>query len=149
MIVMNISIRLCSPLFALALFSTLMIGCGSPVREDDNRTAQMSFDEAVPLIDAENYQQALPLLEKSIAAGGLSADIYAVALLLRSRCYCDKGDIEKAQADLNHAEQGSPNTAQLLLAKGTLLAKQGKQAESDTAFKAAKKADPSIKLPKQ
>ena len=146
---MNISIRLCSTLFLVVLISSLMIGCSSPVREGDSRTAQMSFDEAVPLIDAGNYQQALPLLEKSIAVGGLSADIYAVALLLRSRCYSDKGDIAKAQADLNHAEQGSPNIAQLLLAKGTLLAKQGKQAESDIAFKAAKKADPSIILPKQ
>ena len=145
---MNISIRLCPTLFLVVLISSLMIGCSSPVREGDSRTAQMSFDEAVPLIDAGNYQQALPLLEKSIAAGGLSADIYAVALLLRSRCYSDQGDIAKAQADLNHAEQGSPNIAQLLLAKGTLLAKQGKQAESDTAFKAAKKADPSIILPK-
>ena len=146
---MNISIRLCSTLFLVIVIPSLMIGCSSPVREGDSRTAQMSFDEAVPLIDAGNYQQALPLLEKSIAVGGLSADIYAVALLLRSRCYSDKGDIAKAQADLNHAEQGSPNIAQLLLAKGTLLAKQGKQAESDTAFKAAKKADPSIILPKQ
>ncbi len=125
-----------------------MLGCGSQVRENDNRTAQMSFDEAVPLVDSGNYKQALPLLEKSISAGGLSADMYALALLLRSRCHSEMGDIEKAQADLDHAEQGSPNAAQLLLGKGTLLAKQGKKAEADAAFKAAKKADPSIKIPK-
>ena len=146
---MNISRRLCAPLFALALLSSLIMGCSSAAREGDNRSAQMSFDEAVPLIDSGNYQQALPLLEKSIAAGGLSADMYSVALLLRSRCYSDKGNVELAQADLDHAEQGSPNAAQLLLAKGTLLAKQGKKTEADAAFKAAKKADSSIKLPKQ
>lgn len=145
---MNLQIQQWSQLIACLVFFTFIIGCGSKVRENDNRTAQMSFDEAVPLVDSGDYKQALPLLEKSISAGGLSADMYAVALLLRSRCYSETGNVEKAQADLDHAEQGSPNAAQLLLAKGTLLAKQGKKAEADAAFKAAKKADPSIKTPK-
>ncbi len=148
MIPMKLQIQHWSLLFTFVMFFALIIGCGSKVRESDNRTAQMSFDEAVPLVDSGDYKQALPLLEKSISAGGLSADMYAVALLLRSRCYSETGDVEKAQADLDHAEQGSPNAAQLLLAKGTLLAKRGKKAEADAAFKAAKKADPSIKTPK-
>ncbi len=124
------------------------VGCGAKVTVKDNRSSQVAFDEALALVDSGSYVQALPLLEKSIASGGLSADFYATALLLRSRCYSDAGELEKANADLEHADQGSPNPAQFQLAKGSLLAKQGKKAEADLAFKAAKKADPSIKLPK-
>ncbi len=124
------------------------IGCGSKVSVGDNRSSQVAFDEALGLVESGGYAQALPLLEKAIASGGLSADFYATALLLRSRCYCEAGELEKASADLEHADQGSPNPAQFQLAKGMLLAKQGKKAEADLAFKAAKRADPSIKLPK-
>ena len=134
----------------VAMVSALVftVGCGSKVSVEDNRSSQVAYDEALSLIDSGGYAQALPLLEKSIASGGLSADFYASALLLRSRCHCDAGDLEKAQLDLDHAEQGTPSPAQYQLAKGCLLAKQGKKAEADAAFKAAKKADPTIKLPK-
>ncbi len=126
----------------------LTTGCGPRVSVDDNRNSQVAYDEALNWIDSGSYSQALPLLDKAIASGGLSADYFATALLMRSRCYSDAGELEKAQADLEHAEQGSPSPAQLQLAKGSLLAKQGKKAEADAAFKAAKRADPSIKLPK-
>jgi len=135
-----------SILMVMVLCQTL--GCGSRVTVDDNRSSQVAFDEALNLVDSGSYAQALPLLDKAIASGGLSADFFATALLLRSRCHCDAGDLEKAKADLEHADQGSPSPAQLQLTKGFLLAKQGKKTEADAAFKAAKKVDPSIKLPK-
>ena len=100
------------------------------------------------MVDSGSYAQALPLLEKAIASGGLSADFFASALLLRSRCYSDSGELELAKADIERADLGSPNPANVYLAKGCLLAKQGKKTEADAAFKAAKKADPLIKLPK-
>jgi len=126
----------------------LTAGCSGNVPEKDNRIAQVAFDDAIKLVDAESYSQALPLLENAIASGGLSADLYAEALLLRSRCFSDAGDLGKAEADLTLSEQGSPNPAKFQLAKGTLLSKQGKKAEADAAFKAAKKIDATIKLPK-
>jgi len=132
----------------LSIACFLTAGCGGKVPEKDNRTAQVAFDDAIQLVDAGRYSQALPLLEIAIASGGLSADLYAEALLLRSRCFSDAGDMAKAEADLTHSEQGSPNPAKFQLAKGTLLSKQGKKAEADAAFKAAKKIDPTIKLPK-
>ena len=55
--------------------------------------------------------------------------------------------LDKAEADLALSEQGSPSPAKFQLAKGTLLSKQGKKTEADAAFKAAKKIDPTIKLP--
>ena len=138
------SVRISFLLFACCLAA----GCGGKVPEKDNRTAQVAFDDAVKLVEAESYSQALPLLESAIAAGGLSADLYAEALLLRSRCHADAGALDKAEADLTLSEQGSPSPAKFQFAKGTLLSKQGKKAEADAAFKAAKKIDPSIKLPK-
>ena len=132
----------------LLIACCLATGCGGKVPEKDNRTAQVAFDDAVKLIETESYSQALPLLESAIATGGLSADLYAEALLLRSRCHADAGALDKAEADLTLSEQGSPSPAKFQLAKGTLLSKQGKKAEADAAFKAAKKIDPSIKLPK-
>ncbi len=125
----------------------LALGCTGKVTELDNRSSQVSFDEATQCIDLGNYAQALPLLDNAIVSGGLSADSYADALLLRARRYCNAGDLEKAEADIRHAEQGSPNPAKFQVAKGTLLSKQGKKSEADIAFKAAKKIDPSIKLP--
>ncbi len=135
---------LCSCLFLACCLAT---GCGGKGPEKDNRTAQVAFDEASQLVEAASYSQALPLLESAIASGGLSADLYAEALLLRSRCHADAGALDKAQADLSLSEQGSPNPAKFQLAKGTLLSKQGKKSEADAAFKAAKKIDPTIKLP--
>jgi tetratricopeptide (TPR) repeat protein len=126
----------------------LVTGCSATIPEKDNRTAQVAFDEAIKLVETESYSQALPLLESAIATGALSADLYAEALLLRSRCHAEAGALDKAEADLTLSEQGSPSPAKFQLAKGTLLLKQGKKAEADAAFKAAKKIDPSIKLPK-
>jgi tetratricopeptide (TPR) repeat protein len=144
---------LCNKVCSVVLCSCLVIaccvatGCGGKVQEKDNRTAQVAFDDAIKLVDAGSYSQALPLLDSAIASGGLSADLYAEALLLRSRCYADAGALDKAEADLSHSEQGSPSPAKFQFAKGFLLSKQGKKAEADAAFKAAKKIDPTIKLP--
>lgn len=131
----------------LLLACCLATGCGGKVPEKDNRTAQVAFDDAIKLVESGSYSQALPLLESAISAGGLSADLYAEALLLRSRCHADAGALDKAEADLTLSEQGSPSPAKFQLAKGTLLSKQGKKAEADAAFRAAKKIDPTIKLP--
>jgi tetratricopeptide (TPR) repeat protein len=137
-------VRFCAMPIALCL----VMGCGSKESIEVNRVSQVSYDEALKLVESGSYAQALPLLDQSITAGGLSADLYASALLLRSRCYSDANELEKAQADLDHAEQGSPSPAEYQLAKGCLLAKQGKKSEADAAFKAAKKLDSTITLPK-
>ena len=139
-----LSLRVSILLFVISF----TFGCGGQVTVDSARSSQVSYDEALTLVNSGSYSQALPLLNKAIESGGLSADIYADALLLRSRCYCDAGDLEKGEADLSHAEQGTPNPAQFEIAKGTLLFKKGKKAEADAAFKAAKKIDKSAVIPK-
>jgi tetratricopeptide (TPR) repeat protein len=141
-------VRFAALLSCMFIACCLAIGCGGKgVPEKDNRSAQVAFDDAIKLVDAGSYSQALPLLDSAIASGALSADLYADALLLRSRCYSDAGAIDKAEADLTLSEQGAPNPSKFQFAKGTLLSKQGKKAEADAAFKAAKKMDPTIKLP--
>lgn len=132
----------------LLLLGCLVLGCEKTVSETDSRSSQVSLDQAIAFIDSGSYSSALPLLDASIASGGLSADQYADALLLRACCHTDSGDLEKAEADLTLVEQGAPNPAKFQLTKGMLLTKQGKKSEAAAAFKLAKQLDPSIKIPK-
>ena len=134
--------------WVLLLLGCLVLGCEKTISETDSRSSQVSLDQAIAFIDSGSYSSALPLLDASIASGGLSADQYADALLLRACCHTDSGDLEKAEADLTLVEQGAPNPAKFQLTKGMLLTKQGKKSEAAAAFKLAKQLDPSIKIPK-
>jgi tetratricopeptide (TPR) repeat protein len=125
----------------------LLLGCEKPISEHDNRMSQVAYEEAIQLVDASSFDEALSVVNEAIAAGGLSADQYADALLLRCRCQCNLGNMEQAESDLAKAELGSPNPASFELARGILLSKQGKKRDSEEAFKLAKKIDPSIKIP--
>lgn len=124
------------------------VACSKQVPVEANRTSQVSLDEAIQLVQSGSYSQALPLLEKAIASGGLQADTLADAYTYRARCYADANEIEKATQDLSFAEQGSASPALYLVAKGTLLHKQGKKAEAETAFRNAKQIDKNVVVPK-
>jgi tetratricopeptide (TPR) repeat protein len=125
------------------------IGCMGESSTIAVRTAQVAFDEAVPLLNDDDYSQALPKLESAIQSGSLTADQFATALLMRSRCYAASSEFDKAKADIDLAEQGSPNEASLQIAKGYLLAKQGNEAESRSAYQAALDIDPAALIPKK
>ena len=64
------------------------IGCMGESSTIAVRTAQVAFDEAVPLLNDNDYSQALPKLESAIQSGSLSADQFAMALLMRYRSGC-------------------------------------------------------------
>jgi tetratricopeptide (TPR) repeat protein len=128
-------------------FFGLITGCGSPANEDLVRNAQVTFDDAVAKEASGDLAATLPLIDSALSNGGLNPDQLAEAYLLRARCYCASGELEKAQLDIDMADQGAPNPAKLHLTRGILLDKQGKSAEAKVEFSKAKKADPAIALP--
>lgn len=132
----------------LLIASIFFLGCSDQVPADSIKRGQVAFDEAIQLLSAGKHADAKLLLDQSIESGGLAADQLAEALLCRAQCHAEEGNMELALKDLEHAEQGSPNQARYLVVKGSLLRKQGKKAESDAAFREAKRIDKSIKLPK-
>jgi tetratricopeptide (TPR) repeat protein len=126
---------------------SLLGGCGNGTGESEVRSAQVSFDEALAKEASGELSGALPLIEAALSDDGLNPDQLAEALLLRARCYCASGALDKAQADIEMADQGAPNPAKLHLTRGMLLDKQGKAAEAKAEYNLAKRADPSIKIP--
>jgi len=131
--------------FVFAL--TLTAGCGEQVNEDLLRNAQVTFDDALAKEASGDLAGTLPLIDAALTNGGLNPDQLAEGYLLRARCYCAGGELEKAQTDIDMADQGAPNPAMLYLTRGMLLDKQGKSAEAKAEFNKAKKADPTITLP--
>lgn len=123
------------------------LGCGQQVSENTLRNAQVTFDDALAKEASGDLTGALPLIEAALTNGGLNPDQLADGYLLRARCYCTAGELEKAQADIDMADQGAPNPAKMHLTRGMLLEKQGKSAEAKAEFSKAKKADPTLKLP--
>lgn len=142
------SMKTMSAAIGLLIVNLLLFGCSNQVPADSIKRGQIAFDEAIQLLGAGKHADAKLLLDQSIASGGLAADQLAEALLYRAQCHAEEGNMDLAQKDLEHAEQGSPNQARYLVVKGSLLRKQGKKAESDAAFREAKRNDKSIKLPK-
>jgi tetratricopeptide (TPR) repeat protein len=133
------------PVFVFVLGT--LTGCGKSADEDLLRSAQVTFDDALAREASGDFAGALPLIDAALVNGGLNPDQLADGYLLRARCYCASGDLEKAQADIETADQGAPNPAMLHLTRGMLLDKQGKSAEAKAEFTKAKKADPMITLP--
>ncbi len=132
-------------LFAFVL--SPLVGCGDGAGEDVVRSAQVSLDEALAKEASGDLPNALQAIDAALSNGGLDPDQLAEGYLLRARCYCASGELDKAQADLEAADQGAPNPAKLHLTRGMLLDKQGKAAEAKAEYSLAKKADPSIKIP--
>jgi len=124
-----------------------MSGCGKGGNEDLLRNAQVIFDDALAKEASGDLVGALPLIDSALTAGGLNVDQLAEGYLLRARCYAASGELDKAQADIDAADQGSPNPAAMHLTRGILLDKQGKSSEANAEFRKAKQADPTIKLP--
>jgi len=139
------------PLVVLATLLMLgTLGCGgSVVQEDTIATAQNDYDQAVAAFDEENYPQARILLDQALDnAAGLNPDIYVDALLKRSICLSMAEEFEAAAADINEAEQGATDMAEVFVARGVMFSKQGDDTKAKAEFANAKKLDSNIRIPK-
>lgn len=138
--------------FGVASLSVFVLfsvsGCsGTGLSEQAVQTGEVGLQEAIKFVDAGQCTQALPILDKCIAAGGLNADLLSTALVQRARCHVDAGNTEAADKDLQNAEQGSPPLDQFHLVRGLLYKKLGKTKQATEEFAKAKKVSPKIKIP--
>lgn len=137
-----------SRLLFCAVTGFILAGCsGGSMDQSVIQSSEIGLQEAIKLVEGNQYSQALPILEKCIGDGGLNADLLSIALIQRARCYIDAGNTDGAAQDLERAEQGSAPLDQFHLARGLLLRKQGKAQEASAEFTKAKKIAPKIKIP--
>jgi hypothetical protein len=123
-------------------------GCSSKVSSANIQGAQTAYDTAMELERNTQHADALAKIEEAIGAGGLSPDQLAAALLLRARAKAHTGDIPGAEADLEFADQGSPDPAFFHWTRSIILEKQGKSKEAGAAMSLARKSDAARQLPK-
>jgi tetratricopeptide (TPR) repeat protein len=127
-----------------------MIGCSrqSAVPKDIVATAESSYEQALAMINSKSYSEALTLLDKALGeGGGLNADMVTDAYVARARCHAELGNLDKAQADINEAEKGTGDLANLLLVQGILAMKKGDDATAQSNFSRAREINPEIKTP--
>ena len=124
-------------------------GCGAAAVEGETiASAQQSYDSASEAFAAGDYATARTALDQALAnASGLNPDILVDALLKRSICLSVAGELDAAAADIAQAEQGATDMAQVHVARGVLLSKQGDEAGAKSEFASAKKADPKVVIP--
>jgi tetratricopeptide (TPR) repeat protein len=77
----------------------------------------------------------------------LNPDLISEAYVIRARCHAELGNLEKADADMNEAEKGAGDLAQLLLVHGIIAKKKGDSSKAESSFSRAKEIDPNIKIP--
>lgn len=128
---------------------TLIIssGCSTSMSATDLQAAQVGFDQALELELAGNSEEALAVIDKAIATGGLNPDQLSDGYLLRSRCRARAGDVEGAAADLEAAEMGAPDTGRWHWTRSVLFEKQQKPAEAKAELAKARKHDPLKQIP--
>ncbi len=112
------------------------------------QSAQMLFDEALAGDKAGNASEAFAKVDAAIRQGGLNPDQLCEAYLLRARCYSADGKLDEALADLEFAEQGSPNPSMRHYSRGVYFAAKGEAAKAKSEFTTARKLNPALKLPK-
>lgn len=108
---------------------------------------QQHFDEGQRKYQLNDYSAAKPELDKALAGGGLSADQYSDALLMRAECCIHLGDVATAQQDLVIADQSATDTARLNMVKGLLARKNGDAAGAAAFFQAALAENPELVIP--
>ena len=138
-------------LLTLIISSTIFFfaGCGrKEIPKDIVSGAEGSYQEAVTLVANNAFAEALPLLDKALGeGGGLNPDLISEAYVMRARCHAELGNLDKADADVNEAEKGAGDLAQLLLVHGIIANKRGDSAKAESSFSRAKEIDPNIKIP--
>lgn len=138
----------------LTLSMMILVGCGflgcgqgSVVEEQQALDAQAAYDAGLAAFAEGNLAQARSHFDGALTGSGLPVDCLVDAQLKRSMCAAANGDFEAAQSDLDEAAQGVMDEAQLHVARGFLLAKQGKQTEADAEFSKAKQINPRVEIP--
>ena len=79
--------------------------------------------------------------------GSLGPDQLAGGYLLRARAKANTDDVAGAEADLEIAEQGSPDPAFFHWTRSVIFDKQGKAKEAKAAMALARKHDSAKQLP--
>lgn len=126
-----------------------LAGCsGGKVDGVEIASAQEAYDAGLEAFKAERYAEAKEHFDQALTGGGLDADHFVSATLKRAICLADAGDLAAAEADLQTAEQGATDMAQVHVTRGFIKAKQGDEAGASAEFREAKKLDPKIELPK-
>lgn len=135
--------------FVLVLVCCLsLVGCSTQeIASERIAGAQKAYDSAREQIDSGDYGSALPLLKDAIDDFGLDPDQLSTALLYRSICYSQTGDVDSAASDISEAEMGSPPDALIMYAKAILLDKKGDSAAAAKLFSSARRLDSSLKKP--
>ncbi len=143
-----------NPLPAISLMlaclaaSVTLVGCsGGKVDGVEIASAQQAYDAGLEAFQAERYAEAKESFDQALTGGGLDADHFVSATLKRAICLADAGDLAAAEADLQTAEQGATDMAQVHVTRGFIKAKQGDEAGANAEFREAEKLDPKIVLP--
>ncbi len=116
----------------LAFFVTLALptastGCRSlMISEHAARDVTQQFETGRERFLAADYPAAQSRFDSILASPtALTADQYVEVLLLRSICLTVAGDLDGAEADIQHAAQGGGSPALQLIAEACLLEKRG------------------------
>lgn len=135
---------ICGTLVLLAL----SVGCGSDQTIDPDKLAdaQASYDAAIDEIAGGNSDVALELLDRALEPGaGLSPDISVDARIHRAICLARVERTAEAHADLDSAAEGAGDMSAVHAARAFVFAKEGKDTESKSAMRTAKKIKRTVK----
>ena len=129
----------------VALLAIAGCGGGGGMSASQIQTAQVLFDEALVCDKAGSATEAFTKVDAAIVQGGLNPDQLCEAYLLRSRCHSASGKLEEALADIEFAEQGSPNPSVWHFSRSVYFAAKGDAAKSKSEFAIARRLNPSLK----
>lgn len=134
--------------FFLIAFCLFTPGCGKQgIAPESIADSQEAFDAGRDKVDSGDYSGALALLSRAVDAPGLDPDQLCSALLYRSICFSQTGDLNRAASDIEEAEMGGPSEALLIYAKAIMLENKGEYAAATKLFSAARRLDASLKKP--
>lgn len=123
-------------------------GGGGGMSASQIQTAQVLFDEALASDKAGETAEAFTKVDAAIVQGGLNPDQLCEAYLLRSRCHSANGKLDEALADIEYAEQGSPNPSVWHFSRSVYFAAKGDATKSKSEFAIARRFNPTLKIPK-
>lgn len=135
-------------LVAVVSMSITLVGCGDRGMPGSSiELRQQQFDDGLRKYQLNDYSTAKAEFDKALSGGGLSADQYSDALLMRAECSIHLGDVTTAQKDIEIAEKAATDTARLNMVKGLLARKNGDAAGAAAFFQAALAENPELVIP--
>jgi Tfp pilus assembly protein PilF len=135
--------------FVLVLMLALLAGggCGRSGKqlEQVRVDANQRFREATDAFESKDYATAATKFDEVVENGGVNADLYVIAMLKRSLAWAATGNFDQAHAGLDELEAGAPDLDQILAARSTVFAQQGKTSEARAALAKAKRINRRIR----